>query len=562
MVAARVAASVKAQHRIAALAIATRIGVLSLALLSRKIIGPYDTSAPLSPLDPSASHPRPAVDAFVQDVAFGGLANWDGVHFLHIAEAGYWYEHQHAFFPLLPIATRVVRWGLFGFLRVDQLFGVPLQIRSQLLISGVLLSNACFVGAAIVLLSLSRAVLGNDRRAFVAAALFCISPASIFFSAFYTESIFALLTFGGLRLAHEHHRLTADLKKATATAKGAKRMCWDAVSSYVWLVGSVATFVLASTARSNGATLAPFFLGLPTLLRGGLCFPRPDSQRTRRRPRCGERLYGFIAHCLEQAPRMAFAVLAPVVPFLALQDRAARDYCSSHRVAAAADEREGFSLIRTARAAFDAFLGIPSGAEGPVSVGLGVEGEYPTPTTDSIEIGATGRFDRAWCARPMLGLAGLPPNVYAHVQKEYWGIGPFAYWRPEQLPNFALAAPVFLLALSSLGAWRSYAGRGRAQRFEPPWARAAPYVSHLTLLLAVGVTTMHVQVMTRFLSASPPLYWHAADLLLGDRARSGSARGRRVRTPVATPAGMAVMLWSAVYAAVGTLLFSTFYPWT
>ena len=45
---------------------------------------------------------------------------------------------------------------------------------------------------------------------------------------------------------------------------------------------------------------------------------------------------------------------------------------------------------------------------------------------------------RPWCAN-------VPPFVYSFIQKEYWGLGMFAYWRPEQVPNFALAAPVVLL---------------------------------------------------------------------------------------------------------------------
>jgi Mannosyltransferase (PIG-V) len=45
---------------------------------------------------------------------------------------------------------------------------------------------------------------------------------------------------------------------------------------------------------------------------------------------------------------------------------------------------------------------------------------------------------RPWCR-------SVPPFVYSFVQQEYWGLGPLSFWRREQAPNFALAAPVLLL---------------------------------------------------------------------------------------------------------------------
>ena len=45
---------------------------------------------------------------------------------------------------------------------------------------------------------------------------------------------------------------------------------------------------------------------------------------------------------------------------------------------------------------------------------------------------------RPWCRSTL-------PFVYSFVQREYWGLGPLSFWRREQAPNFALAAPVLLL---------------------------------------------------------------------------------------------------------------------
>jgi phosphatidylinositol glycan class V len=74
---------------------------------------------------------------------------------------------------------------------------------------------------------------------------------------------------------------------------------------------------------------------------------------------------------------------------------------------------------------------------------------------------------------------------------------------------------------------------------------AAPLVYHWALMTAVALLAMHVNVATRFLSACPPLYWHAAQLLAG-----GGARARLL------------WLWCFAYIALGCLLFPNFYPWT
>jgi len=64
-------------------------------------------------------------------------------------------------------------------------------------------------------------------------------------------------------------------------------------------------------------------------------------------------------------------------------------------------------------------------------------------------------------------------------------------------------------------------------------------------MTAVALLAMHVNVATRFLSACPPLYWHAASLLAG-----GGTRARLL------------WLWCAAYIVLGCLLFPNFYPWT
>ncbi|XP_053310454.1 GPI mannosyltransferase 2 [Spea bombifrons] len=126
------------------------------------------------------------------ELLVGGLGRWDAKHFLFIAEHGYLYEHNLAFFPLLPLSIAGVAHGLLLPL------ASVLSLHSRLLLSAVLLNCICFTLAAVSLYLLGCLVLQSRRNAFLAALLFCMNPASIFMTAAYSETVFALATFIGL----------------------------------------------------------------------------------------------------------------------------------------------------------------------------------------------------------------------------------------------------------------------------------------------------------------------------------------------------------------------------
>lgn len=65
-------------------------------------------------------------------------------------------------------------------------------------LSGYLLNNMAFVFAAAYFHRLSVTVLKDKAAAMRASILFCFNPASIFFSSIYSESLYALLSIGGL----------------------------------------------------------------------------------------------------------------------------------------------------------------------------------------------------------------------------------------------------------------------------------------------------------------------------------------------------------------------------
>ncbi|KAK6474213.1 GPI mannosyltransferase 2-like isoform X1, partial [Huso huso] len=146
------------------------------------------------------------------DVIFGGLSRWDAEHFLFIAERGYVYEHNFAFFPLLPLSLRAVAATVFWPL------GGLLNFRSRLLLSVVLINSVLFVLNAVTLYSLGRLVLQDRRLAYYSSLLYCITPANVFMAAAYSESLFAFLAFGAMWLLEKGQALTSCFVFALATA--------------------------------------------------------------------------------------------------------------------------------------------------------------------------------------------------------------------------------------------------------------------------------------------------------------------------------------------------------
>ncbi len=105
------------------------------------------------------------------------LANFDGVHYLQIAEKGY-SQYQQAFFPLYPLLIK-----LFN------------PIFNNYLITGLIISNLSFLFALYFFIKYLKLVIKNftfEKQIFF--ILFLISfPTSFFFGSLYTEGLFFLL---------------------------------------------------------------------------------------------------------------------------------------------------------------------------------------------------------------------------------------------------------------------------------------------------------------------------------------------------------------------------------
>ncbi|XP_063903412.1 GPI mannosyltransferase 2 [Zophobas morio] len=121
------------------------------------------------------------------DHIVGGFVRWDAQHFMHISRYGYTYEQILAFFPLCPYLVRCVALTLSNF--------VPsVNMDSLTLVVFLCVNTFCFIQSALCLYELSLHFV-NKKLAYAASILFCFNPASVFFSAPYTECLFSYLTF-------------------------------------------------------------------------------------------------------------------------------------------------------------------------------------------------------------------------------------------------------------------------------------------------------------------------------------------------------------------------------
>lgn len=169
------------------LALYSRVIVVVIQFIANHLINDHDAGVFISPKNEKN---RTILDVLIW-TAFGGFLRWDAQYFIHIATYGYTYENTLAFFPLYPMLIRCLTYPLF-FLRHF------LSFDSLILLVSAVFNAVVFKYAAVTLYQLSKVILAEEGLALRAALLFCFNPASIFFSAPYTEALFSCLSFGAM----------------------------------------------------------------------------------------------------------------------------------------------------------------------------------------------------------------------------------------------------------------------------------------------------------------------------------------------------------------------------
>ncbi|KAL0268654.1 UNVERIFIED_CONTAM: hypothetical protein PYX00_010504 [Menopon gallinae] len=198
------------EEKVRWLAITSRISVVFLQFLLNILIPDHDAGVFIKP---SKNNGTGSFVDYAVHYCLEGLSRWDAQYFLHIAQYGYTYENTLAFFPMFPLAIRelsafltYVCNNVIGcFVYVNKL----ISFDNALLMSAVILNNFIFVKTVTVLFMLGTSVLKNEKLSFMSCVLFCFNPASIFFSAAYSESLYCFLSFYGMLQVERENFLLA-----------------------------------------------------------------------------------------------------------------------------------------------------------------------------------------------------------------------------------------------------------------------------------------------------------------------------------------------------------------
>lgn len=124
---------------------------------------------------------------------FTNLANWDGGHFLGIAEEGYKEKYQFAFFPLYPLLIRLLN-----------------QVTGNYLLAAILIS---FVSTYLGMQLLYKLVLEDFKKEIAEKTILFLLffPTSFYFLAAYSEGLFFFLTIATFYFLKKKRLLLATL---------------------------------------------------------------------------------------------------------------------------------------------------------------------------------------------------------------------------------------------------------------------------------------------------------------------------------------------------------------
>lgn len=493
-------------------------------------------------------------------------------------------EQAHAFLPLFPLAIRYTTKLL---MKTIPFCILPPTYEATACLSAIAVNMLAFVIAAISLYDLTtfllkRESLENSSNATTdgdhskqrlqnetshrllaqtAAELFCINPAGVFFTAAYSESVFAMLTFTGHAMAARGQYYRCQRQRVDIDAEDMpKRCCGSWCYENVYWVASTVLWMLASYTRSNG-TFSSIWLLLVCISNCShfIAINHREKERKRTARIANKCLSLLLYYCL-----LAMLVAYPV--------------CYH--------DQRGYNF------------------------------HCVEPMQNSVSL---PQHTPAWCNRN--GTVDGNFLLYAHVQRKHWNVGLFRYYEMKQVPNFILALPVLVLSFASAASWigRSWNrhmhqpigtnGEGRLegvfgvikgvirwsflalgasscdcyssqqQRKETnghllnsDMLHGPKFLSYYAILAGfalVGTFLVHVQISTRLICSScPAFYWFVSSLVTpffvtgqdsnGKKMFSGDARvfGFTPRMP------FTIYCYFALYNVLGFVMHVNWLPWT
>jgi Gpi18-like mannosyltransferase len=142
-----------------------------------------------------------------------GFGNFDGVHYLKIAQDGYKADFTQAFFPLYPTIVKIIAQVIPKNISLDH----AIYVDPSFFYSGILLSNFFFLASLFLLFKLWR--IDFKKNIVLSALLILLAfPTSYYFGAVYSESLFLFLSVLCLYFLRKKNFVLAGVFAALASA--------------------------------------------------------------------------------------------------------------------------------------------------------------------------------------------------------------------------------------------------------------------------------------------------------------------------------------------------------
>ena len=524
------------KHKLIRIALASRAFIWALAIIADSFVPNHNAGVFTWTLASSVKGPTigDRIIAWITD----GLTTWDGQYFIHIANHGYTYENTLAFFPGYPFLVKIMG-EVLHWLQVD--YGL-IQFHTALKLAGVTVNLGLFVIATLALYELSWKLFKDEYLAYKSALFFCINPASIFFSATYSESLHAALSF----------LLMAKLEKG-----------------FSFKVGLL--LILASFCRSNALLNIGFVVYKSTKL---IVYEvvRYKWLKQLQQQELSTTVANIIGDCLFPG---FFCILAALFPFALFQWYGYTQFCGLTKV--------------NLNELFDKFV-----VDYAVNESLKLPSQVPSewcsyfiPIPYSYiqshywNVGFLRYFH--WKQIPNFVLASPMISLVLYFSWKF-----FCHHRP-----YCMTLGLVYSNTSNSSKQQTSAGN-----FDTYGARTLPrecfvYVAHAAFIGLFGLLCIHVQVVTRMMASSTPvIYWWLAVLTTPPQRKpqhvnpdhnSGLKTPRNEviaqleseenfnsswknlvfdERPMMPKIGVWLLNYFVGYACIGTIMFVNFLPWT
>ena len=149
------------------------------------------------------------------------------------------------------------------------------------------------------------------------------------------------------------------------------------------------------------------------------------------------------------------------------------------------------------------------------------------------------------------------PSIYVFIQKAFWNVSPFGYWKLSNLPYFLLMTPSLIVSIHGIhGFLRERSSILRSLlMFEGPVIinikrvvdiKELGFVCQMTILTILTVCIANCQILTRILSSCPLYFWSL----------------ERLHRRASEPLRSIILAVNLGYYLIGPLLFGNGFNWT